>query len=293
MQRRASATLAATGQRLRGQRSLLAGVIVAVAVGALPVLVVPRLAARQDLPVQLNAEAGSTEGIAAFLADLQRMIEPLQEEVDAGRIVPKFGERASSILEELRETTGAGVELERAADAALRTLFLRQLILLRQQSTAKFEKATSGRTEDAVVQADKDFVTRAEDLKRPGWSYDAERYSLRAALESSLRGEAALEEEMAMAAQTQQSTVEIIAKLQSQMEAMQQRVQAMRAGSPWFLSASYRIPRTPFQLIGRYQQGRANMELSLNPDKDPANSEAGFVEGFGPMNLGVNLNLGM
>lgn len=266
----------------------------AATVGALPLLIVPRLAARQAPPVQLNAEPPA-EGVAAFLGDLQRMIEPLQEEVDAGRVVPKFGERASSILSELVQTSGSVAELERTADAALRTLFLRQLVLLRQQSTAKFEKAGAGRTRAGVTQADKEFVARAEELKRSGseWSYDGERYALRAALEGSLRGEAALAAAQAASAQTQQSTVEIIAKLQSQMEALQQKVQAMRAGSPWFLSASYRIPKTPFQLIGRYQQGRGNLELSLNPDKDPANSEAGFVEGFGPMNLGVNLNLGM
>jgi len=232
--------------------------------------------------------------VGNVLGYLQSAIQPLQKQVESGHIVPKFGEKAQTIVSAIASGMGeAGPEIERAVDGMLQALFLQQLSLLRQQLVVKFEKAS--KPAEAASQADSQFVTQAQELVRPGsgWSFDQERYALRATLEGSYRRDAALMEEKQLAAQTQQSTVEIIAKLQSQMEALQTRVQALRAGSPWFLSTSYRIPHTPLQLIGRYQQGRANLELSLNPDRDPANSEAGFVDGVGPANLGVTLNVGV
>lgn len=287
--------------RLRCHLPFVGPMVLAAAVGALPVLVLPRLRSQATAPVQFDAEddggaASDQGGVASFLRSMRSAIEPFQKQVDEGQIVPKFGEKAHVILSALVGRAGdAGPELERVVDGMLYTLFLRQLALIRQQMTSKFEKVS--RSVEAVSQADQQFVAQAEELRRPDsdWSYEQERYALRAVLEGNFRREAAIQAERVLAAQTQQSTVEIISKLQSQMESLQQKVQAMRQGSPWFLSSSYRIPKTPFQLIGRYQQGRANLELSLNPDKDPANSEAGFVEGFWPKNanLGVSLNLGM
>jgi len=232
--------------------------------------------------------------VGHVLGYVQSAIQPLQKQVEAGHIVPKFGEKAQSIVSAIVSGVGeAGPEVERAVDGMLQALFFQQLALLRQQLVGKFEKAS--KPAEAASQADSQFVTQAQELVRPGsdWSFDQERYALRATLEGSYRRDAALADERVITAQTQQSTVEIISKLQSQMEALQTRVQALRAGSPWFLSSSYRIPGTPLQLIGRYQQGRANLELSLNSDRDPANSEAGFVDGVGPANLGVTLNVGI
>lgn len=122
---------------------------------------------------------------------------------------------------------------------------------------------------EAASQADEQFVTQAEELKRPGsgWSYDAERYALRAVLEGGYRREAAVAEEHRTAARSQQSTVEIISRLQGQMENLQQRLQHMRAGQPWFISSSYRIPGTPITMIGRFQQGRASIEMNLAADR--------------------------
>lgn len=285
-------------QRWRHWRPRLAGLLLLAAVGALPRALVQR--PQEDAPAQSGgggaapSSSAPAEGLAAFLRDLEGALEPLRRQVQDGKLVPRFGEKADEIVRSLAGRAGeAAPELERAADGALQALFLRQLALLRQQLAAKFVKA--GKPEEAAGQADRAFMQLAAELQRPGsdWSVEHERYTLRAVLEGTFRREAALEEEQAAAARAQQSTVEIVSKLQNQMEAMQQKVQAMRAGAPWFLSTSYRIPKTPFQLIGRYQQGRANVELSLNPDRDPANAEAGFVDGFGPMNIGLSLNLGM
>jgi len=233
--------------------------------------------------------------VSDVLRHLNAEIGPMEQQVDAGHIVPKFGQRAAAAIRQ------AGPELERAADGMLRVLFLRQLALLRQQLAAQFEKA--GTPVEAVTQADELFVEQAADLVRPsvegladwdvGKGYDQERDALRAALQGAFGRDAALARGRAQAAATQQSTTEVISKLQSQMETLQTKVANLRAGSPWFLSSSYRIPGTPVQLIGRWQQNRGSLEFSLSPDKDPANSEAGFVSGVGPANLGLTVNVGV
>lgn len=235
-------------------------------------------------------------GLKSFITavdDAFSKVLPLQEQVNAGRRIPHFGEKAEIII----ANAGGGDEsidgtVRQAVDGALQVLFLRQLAILRQQTAGTFEKASGPH---AISKADRHFVAAAQELLRPGgsWSYEQERSALRSQLELSLRRDAELTEEKALSARTQQTTIDVISKLQSQMEAVQRRSQGMRAGSPWALSSSYRIPNTPIQIVGRYQQGRANVELNLSPDKDPMNSEAGFVSGLGPANLGVSFNVGV
>lgn len=277
-------------RRGRLRSAWLGALLLGAAVAAIPVLT---LSQGSDEPPPAAKEVGDG-GLTAVLKQALETLRPMQQQVDSGHIVPKFGERAQTVLATAEHNAGsAGPELLRSVDAMLQGLYLRQLALLRQQLTAKFERA--GRPTEAVAQADQQFVAQAEELRRPGssWSFNQERYALRAALEGIFRREAALVDERALAAKAQQSTVEVISKLQSQMETLQQKVHNLRAGSPWFLSTSYRVPGTPIQIIGRYQQGRANIELNLSPDRDPANAEAGFVDGVGPANLGLSVNLGM
>ncbi|CAE8672028.1 unnamed protein product [Polarella glacialis] len=288
-------------QRWR-QRSTWAPVLLLTAAAAalLSLLTHSRLHAQQQrFPVQLNSEEPSDQvesagAVGALLGAVEGALQPLQEQVASGHVVPKFGERAQAVLSSAMQQAGsAGAEIERTVDAMLQSLFLRQLAIVRQQTAEKVRKEK--RLVEAVAQADQLFVAQAEELRRPGstWSYDQERYALRAILEGGFRRDLALAEERVMAAEAQQSTVEVISKLQAQMENLQQRVQHLRSGSPWFLSSSYRIPGTPVQLIGRYQQGRGSIEVNLSPDRDPANAEAGFTQGVGPANIGINGNLGM
>lgn len=245
----------------------------------------------REQPWQLNVEA---DPLLGALADALRQIQALRSQVDGGHIVPKFGEKAQGILQgALRKAGGEVPELERAVDGVLHSLFLQQLSILRLQLATKFE--SSNKPIVALAKADQQFVASANELVRPDsdWSIGTERDALKSVLEGAFRRDAALSEERARAARTQQATIHVISKLQNQMETLQQKVQGMGGGSPWVLSTSYRIPNTPLQITGRYQQGRANIELNLTPDKDPANSEAGFVEGVGPANLGLSFNLGV
>jgi len=209
--------------------------------------------------------------------------------------VPRFGEKAQEIVSQALSHAGSSaLELEQLLDGALEPLFLRQAALLRQQVASSLGPA--GMQADALERAEERFLAEARSLVRPGsgWHLEPERRLLRMGAERGLGRLAALSEERARAARHQQLTVEVIGKLQEQMEQLQQKVQGLRGGSsPWVLSTSYRVPKTPLQLAARYEQGRANVELSLTPDKNPSESEASFVDGIGPANLGVSFNLGI
>lgn len=276
-------------RRLRsGNKVALTALVVGASCAVSALLTAAPFAARTLVGVAdgEQLQGGGSRGLDDDLSAVLRDIEPLRDQVASGSVVAKFGEKASQLV------SAAGPELAPAVDGMLQSLFLQQLSLLRLQTAAKFVKGD--KTAEAVGQADQAFCAAAADLIRTGsgWSYDQERYALRATLEGAFRADATLADEQTRAAQTQQNTVQVIGKLQSQMEALQQRVQQMRSGSPWFLSTSYRIPKTPLTLIGRYQQGRANLELNLNSDRDPACADAGFVEGVGPANLGLGLSVG-
>eukprot|EP00929_Paragymnodinium_shiwhaense_P101865 TRINITY_DN6505_c0_g2_i1.p1 TRINITY_DN6505_c0_g2~~TRINITY_DN6505_c0_g2_i1.p1 ORF type:complete len:288 (+),score=77.33 TRINITY_DN6505_c0_g2_i1:97-960(+) len=282
------------GVRRRMQSSRGTRVVSLFAAAALAAFLIAAPATRE--PSHLTAFASGDAPLADVVDSALRKIQPLQEQVKAGVLVSRFGDKAEGIITALAGKTGSdggADELLRAVDGMLEALFLQQCALLRQEITEKFDK-TGSTPGEAIAQADEQFVAQALELKRPGsdWSFEQERYTLRATLEGTFRSLSAMQEENVRAAATQQTTIEVIGKLQSQMEALQQRLQQLKAGSPWFLSSSYRIPKTPLTLISRYQQGRASFELSLNADRDPANADAGFVDGFGPANIGVKLNVG-
>eukprot|EP00929_Paragymnodinium_shiwhaense_P101864 TRINITY_DN6505_c0_g1_i1.p1 TRINITY_DN6505_c0_g1~~TRINITY_DN6505_c0_g1_i1.p1 ORF type:complete len:288 (+),score=59.29 TRINITY_DN6505_c0_g1_i1:65-928(+) len=287
--------MSSLGIRRRIQSSRGTRVVSLFTAGALAAVLIAAPATRE--PRRLTAFAsGGDAGLADVVDTALRDIHPLQEQVEAGVLVARFGDKAAGIVNALAGRTGSeggAEELLRAVDGMLEALFLQQCALLRQQVSEKFEK-TGSTPGETIAQADQQFVVQASELKRPGsdWSFEQERYTLRATLEGTFRSLNALQEEDSRAAATQQTTVEVIGKLQGQMEALQQRLQQLKAGSPWFLSSSYRIPKTPLTLISRYQQGRASFELSLNADRDPANADAGFVDGFGPANIGVKMNVG-
>lgn len=214
----------------------------------------------------------------------------LRAQVDEGHIVPGFGAQAAAIVE------GMPLVAHKAVDGALHALFLRQVALLRQKLAVWFEEAVQHDFDSAATEAVSQFDAEGQTLLRPGsaWSYEKERASLISWMQDTMAREAMLAEERAQAARGQRVTVEVIGKLQSQMETLQQKAQGLRSGgSPWVLSTSYRIPNTPLQVVGKYEQGRANVELNLTPLKDPANSEAGLADSFGPANVGISFNLGL
>lgn len=238
---------------------------------------------------------GQGDSATGALSDALDGIEALRQQVDGGAVIAGFGDRCQELVGKALQRAGqAGPEMEMTLDRVLYALFLRQAATLREQIANKFEGASA--QAGALEQADQQLVTAAQPLLRRGsrWNLEPERAALRMQLEQSLRRGAAIDEERARAARLQQVTISVIGKLQEQMEQLVQKVQGMRGGStsPWVFSTSYRVPNTPLQLAGRYEQGRANVELSLTPDKNPSDSDAS-INGAGPANIGVSFNLGI
>lgn len=237
--------------------------------------------------------------VVSALQRCRASVAALEGQVAAGQLVPKFGEQAYAIVTSATEhagrsaVPGAASNVAASVSGVLEWLWLRQIQLLRQQLVAVVEpKVGQAPGAELAALADRDFVARAQELKMPGssWDFEQERYRLRSELEMLLNHQRDVAREKASAALARRQSAELVARLQSQTEALQARMEQLRAGSPPWWSASYRIPGTPLQLVGRYQQGHVSAELGLSQDRDPANAAAGMVEGVGPMNLGVSVS---
>eukprot|EP00930_Biecheleria_cincta_P096506 TRINITY_DN88345_c0_g1_i1.p1 TRINITY_DN88345_c0_g1~~TRINITY_DN88345_c0_g1_i1.p1 ORF type:complete len:310 (-),score=62.63 TRINITY_DN88345_c0_g1_i1:41-970(-) len=283
----------AAGLRIGRQRpwGMLLLVVAATVVGILP----GRTLSNPDEQAALRARSSpepSAEQLHEALSTALSKVSRLRQEVDRNRIVPKYGQKSQAILQSLAESIKAA-DAEAAVDRLLHALFLRQLSLIQQKLTDRFLHARDFTS--AISKADKLFLAATKDLIRPesSWSIETARQALRAELSDALQQEAILAEERSRAAQTQRATADVIGKIQKQMEQIGEKMKGAGVGSPWALWTSYHLPGTPFQVSGRYQDGRANIELNLAPANDPANAEAGFVEGLTPQNLGLSLNLGM
>lgn len=272
---------------------------------AIRVLPAPGPASRADVQGAGGAPTASVSPGKLLLAleEAIAQVSRLEKQVDSGKVVPQFGEKARDIIAAAMSRAGptAAVELEQVVEGLLEPLFWRQVALLRQQASEEVESSAGPGGQpplDAVMRAERKFVAESDDLvpaaTQKRWSLARERTSLHNSLERRVRLSAALSEERARSTKLQRATIEVIGKLQDQMELLAQKVQGIRGGgSPWVLSTSYRIPSTPLQLVGRYEQGRATVEVNLTPDKDPTHSEGGLAEGFGPANFGVSFNLGV
>jgi len=145
-----------------------------------------------------------------------------------------------------------------------------------------------------VNAAEERFLAEGKDLLAGSWSLEPHRQQLRESLEHEVRTSAALAEERARAALVQRSAIEVMARMQDQMEQLVAKSQGSRGGnSPWVLSTSYRIPNTPLQFFSKYEQGRANVELTLSPDKDPSQSEGSITQSIGPARIGLSFDVGI
>lgn len=266
--------------------SLLLGLSVLATSGRFRGLVLTRPAGGTE-----GGQAGATASDALSFASEE--VESLRGQVDAGRIVKNFGQKAQNILATVNERSGSKKSLVAIVDSSLQSLFLRQLLLVQQQLVERF--ANDHALDATLSRADKLFVNIAKDLVRPDstWSFESVRDSLKAELAEILRDNTALKNEQERVAQTQRATAAVIGQLQKQMDEIGEKLKGTGAASPWMLWTSYRLPGTPLQVSGRYQEGRTNIELSLVRNKDPANAEAGFVEGLTPQNLGLSLNIGL
>ena len=174
-------------------------------------------------------------------------------------------------------------------------LYLRQLALLREQSLQKYRSSykTSGASEyESMLQADALFTRQAEEATRDGsdWDYAAERGYLQAVMNSIAESTKKATDIQITSAQQHQTAMQFLQQQQQMIQQLQ--MQLYGQSSPWNVGLAYRIPDTNFNLQGSYQAGKANVQLSCVPDEyAPFLGPNGFVNGVGPGNLGLSLNL--
>eukprot|EP00401_Gymnodinium_catenatum_P079950 CAMPEP_0117527514 /NCGR_PEP_ID=MMETSP0784-20121206/36839_1 /TAXON_ID=39447 /ORGANISM="" /LENGTH=331 /DNA_ID=CAMNT_0005323773 /DNA_START=8 /DNA_END=1001 /DNA_ORIENTATION=- len=281
-----------------------------VAAAALASLSAPFLRARPPLPAIVlgtasghgasGADAGGIAGgeLKSFAAAVRAALsqaEALRAEVEARTVVRDFGKKAQRIVDNVVAIAGTqnADNLTSVVDGLLHPLFLHQVALLRERFRARFE---GNRRPDAILErADRLFTAQAQALVRPGsdWSFEEDRRLLHDALVGLLRRDVALKEERLRATQAQRAAFDVIGKFRRQMETLGESLIGGGAGNEWVFRTSYRVPGTPFRVSGRYTSGRTNIEVTLAPDRDFANAEAGFVDGLLSHNIGLSLNLGM
>jgi len=230
--------------------------------------------------------------------------------VDAGSVVPGFGEKASKILNGAlekfaREASSDDAisyelkleEIEMSIDAPLHVLYLRQLAAIRENALQRYRSASkaSGASDyDAMLQADSQFTREAEEATRLGsnWDYTSEREFLQTVMNNIAEsGKKAMDIQM-KSAQQQQTAMQFLQQQQQMLQQLQMQLYGQT--SPWNVGVAYRIPDTNFNLQGSYQQGRGSLQLSCVPDEyAPFLGPNGFTSGVGPGNLGLSLNLSL
>ncbi len=119
-------------------------------------------------------------------------------------------------------------DLERALDAPLHVLYMKQLCLLRERALRAFKQAlTSEGTEfEAMMQADELFRKEALDCTRqsPDWSYAKEATLFKAALLEVAAKAKKLQDLKLSAAKQNQQAMEYLRMQQQQLQAIQQQV---------------------------------------------------------------------
>ena len=246
---------------------------------------------------------------ASVLADASAEVAALRKAVAGGEAIPDFGTRADMLLTEAAEKFSSSnpkgdmaelydakaEELEAAVFMSLEPAFAQQIGLLKEGALEQFKKALVGGTDaaEAMVAAETAFARecKASVPSKSGWSTKAERASLSSIL-TAIMNQAKKATEAGAASQRQLQTAMNYLQLQSQqMQAMQQQYMAGQAGK-WSFGGAYRPPDSNINLSGSYQQGRANIVMSMVPDEGaPLLGPNGFTQGVGPANLGLSLNV--
>ena len=136
--------------------------------------------------------------------DASKEIASLRVGVDEGNCLSEFGQKADQICNSALERFSSEAplpdddkakesiydkrveDLERALDAPLNVIYLKQLALIREKALKSFKAGLTGEGSEyeAMMQADEFFRREAEESTRqnPDWDYGKESQSLKAAM---------------------------------------------------------------------------------------------------------------
>lgn len=254
--------------------------------------------------------------VRAILRDSQGKIDEYAVEIESGTCISAFGEKSDALLNEALAAFSTRApspgddeslaaifdskieELEKAIDAPLHVLFMKQLSLLRDKVMNRHKKYLNSVTkattnENEVVDAmDELFSKGAQTSVRPlsEWDFGTERSSLKTTLEAMTKSKKRLVDLEQLAATDEQNVYQIIQAQQSQIQQLSQVAYGM--ASPWNTDITYNVPDTSVNLLVGHKQGRTTMALTCDPDHSaPLLGANGFTRSFLPGNVGFEMNL--
>jgi len=248
---------------------------------------------------------------SSVLADAMTQVSALRKSVSMGEPIPTFGSDADALISDAISKFNSAIpkaqpeilsiyeekadELKTTLANSLEPIFTRQVSLLKEGALERFKDGIIGDADgaSAAAKAEAAFVrdATASVPASMAWDFKAERASLSsliAALNSQAKKAAAIKIQSAQQMQTAMSYLQM---QQQQMQAIQAQYTGGQGGK-WNLGAAYRPPDTDINLSASYNQGRANIQISLMPEEG-ANllGPNGFTNGVGPANLGMSFNI--
>jgi hypothetical protein len=262
----------------------------------------------------------------AIIAKINSILKTMHDEVDKGTVIPDLGEKIDQELDTLKKMldlpfglaemidrkgelfSGAENNIDLSfgsikpmtiefAKFGFWQVFTKNLHLIGASCIKKFEKeieAEELQVEFYSFQCDSLFVHEAEkSLPRChcDWSYNDERTRLRTLMRKIIITTKQVQTVQLRAAEQQSYSFQLLQQQQAQLHAIQQQ-QYGGATTNWNIGIAYRPPDSIFNISAGYQQGKANIQISMVPDEQASLLGAtGFTAGVGPGNLGLSLNL--
>jgi hypothetical protein len=250
------------------------------------------------------------------LIEISKSINNMVKNVEEKSPISNFGEMSNEIMQSARKCLKSQIQkgtltingdsykidennvsiFEDLIDNGLHVVFLKQIDAIKEKALNKFIielEEEQHQNEFSVFNADSFFISEAEKALRPGssWSYSKERANLQRTMQDMSKRKKLLIAEKIKSGEQQAYSFQLLQQQQSQIHSLQQQ---QYGGTPtlWNLGIAYRPPDSIFNVSAGYQQGKANIQITMIPDEHASLlGSTGFTSGVGPGNLGISLNL--
>mmetsp|Transcript_28479 Transcript_28479/g.55547 ORF Transcript_28479/g.55547 Transcript_28479/m.55547 type:complete len:370 (+) Transcript_28479:49-1158(+) len=255
--------------------------------------------------------------IILIISRLNMILRAMHDELDEGHVIPDLGKKIDKEIEILKEIIDTvyeyssqksqvkdddslGIEqtvIWEFSKFGFWQIFTKNLKKISMVCIKLFQKDIEHeeiQAEFFSFQCDSLFVQEAEKslpLHHSDWSYKEERAELRELMVKKIGMLKDVQTVKLRAAENQSYSFQLLQQQQAQLHAIQQQ-QYGGVSTNWNIGIAYRPPDSIFNISAGYQQGKANIQISMVPDEQASLLGAtGFTAGVGPGNLGLSLNL--
>ena len=181
-------------------------------------------------------------------------------------------------------------------ETTISNIFYQQIDLIKESIFDKFlttVEEEQNQLEWTVYHSDQEFLKKAEEATPQGTAlkYVDQRASLHRMMMDITKRKKLLVAEKIKSGEQQAYSFQLLQQQQAQLHSIQQQ-QFGGAPTLWNVGIAYRPPDSIFNISAGYQQGKANIQVTMIPDEHASLlGSTGFTAGVGPGNLGFSLNL--